>query len=105
MLAAVNASQTDTRPFLSMSAPGSVRARMKYSGNMVSNRCATESVAVMTTRRGRLEQGGPFRGREVGADQVELGFDAVERTVANEQDDQQIVSGHVRAQATQRALH
>src|SRR4029079_17422971 len=52
MLAAVNASQIEMRPFLSMSAPGSVSDLMKYSGKIVSKRCITESVAVMTTRRG-----------------------------------------------------
>ena len=47
----MNASQIDTRSFLSRSAASLCSALMKKSGKTVSKRCATESVAVMTIRR------------------------------------------------------
>ena len=100
---------------------------MKNSGKTVSNRCATESVAVMTTRRapasrsrnGKLaddvlttttgraagEERGPLRRLEIGADEVELRVDAVERAVADEHDEQQIVARHHAADRVEMLPH
>ena len=124
----MNASQIETRPFLSMSAPGSVSALMKYSGNTVSKRCAGESVAVMTMRRGpasrsrngklarrridddkaagkRFQQRGPLGAGEIGTDEVELGFQAVECAVPDHEHQEQIVGSELCAQALNRAPH
>ena len=52
-------------------------------------------VLTITTRPGSgRSSAGPVRGIEIGPDQVELGIDAVERPVANQHDQQQVVARH-----------
>ena len=110
-LARANASHTETRASLSRSVSASPKACTKKRGKTVSQRCTPPSVAVMTMRRSRQarqegalaaadeddlaadrrDQRLPVGGLQIRSDQVELGIDAVERGVADEHDQQQIV--------------
>ena len=42
-----------------------------------------------------MEQRRPLGGLEVGTDEIELGVDAVERPVADQEDEQQILARHL----------
>ena len=93
---------------------------MKYSGKTVSKRCATESVAEIDdpprareafdegragrravddheTSRHAAQQRRPLRDFQVGSDQVELGVDAVEGAVTDQEDEQQVVRLELRS--------
>ena len=50
----------------------------------------------------RLEQGAPFGRRQVGSHQIELGLGAVERSVTDEHEQEEIARGHPRSQAIDR---
>ena len=99
---------------------------MKYSGKTVSKRCATESVAEITIRRGPASRSmkGELAGalltitrrpgtpRSIaahsatsrsGSDQVELGVHAVEGAVTDQEQEQQVVRLELRSAVRDRA--